>query len=388
MENLYNYYKNNNISPTYAALDTSGQLDYYEQIRKTVFERMAFPIDWFAGKQILSFGPDSGENELVFAKWDATLQLVEPNRNSHPLIRKYFTQFGFDTKLLGISEKDLLSYSDSLTYDFVDAEGFLYTIQPTNKWVSSISQYIKPGGYLLIHFMEFYGSFYEILLKSILKWASSNSSQTEFVLAEKLFERKWNSIAHTRKFHSWYQDVIQNPFVRTDYLIRPSELLLETANYDLHVDSAWPAYKNPMDVTWIKASVDRAKQLNENISFLNAVSLGRAFGVGCYIDNIDQSIMDAITRLILIVDSMITKPEADGIKKAQEIINNIFDYVKSLQLKSHAGKDLIENIGMVKTLLGLLDAGEGKLVEYCNSDPLFIRNWGVPTNYLLFKKAN
>ena len=135
LKTLYEYYSTQNVRPTYADFGDDTELSKYAELRKSVFHRLMLPPAVFAGKRLLEFGSDTGENSLVFAQWGARLTLVEPNAEAHPYIRKYFSKFGLDSRLDSVVAASLLEFSALHKFDAIDAEGFIYTIQPTSVWV-------------------------------------------------------------------------------------------------------------------------------------------------------------------------------------------------------------------------------------------------------------
>ncbi|MFX5521487.1 methyltransferase domain-containing protein, partial [Acinetobacter baumannii] len=92
---------------------------------------------------------DTGENSIVFAQWGARVTLVEPNAEAHPYIRQYFSRFSLESNLTEIVTKSVLDCEPARQYDFVDAEGFIYTVQPTSAWVSKLHECLKPDGIAL-----------------------------------------------------------------------------------------------------------------------------------------------------------------------------------------------------------------------------------------------
>ena len=85
------YYQAKDILPTYARFSKKESLDKYNLFRYKFFlEKLYLPPQMFKGASLVEFGPDSGENSLVFADWGANLTLVEPNPNAWPRIMDNF----------------------------------------------------------------------------------------------------------------------------------------------------------------------------------------------------------------------------------------------------------------------------------------------------------
>ena len=128
---------------------------------------MALPRTAFAGKDVLEFGPDSGENALAFASWGARLTLVEPNERAHAAIRTYFEQFGMLSALAGITNAHVLDYRDDARYDVVVAEGFIYTVQPTRTWLAAFRRLLRDDGIFLVTYYERLGALVELTLRAL-----------------------------------------------------------------------------------------------------------------------------------------------------------------------------------------------------------------------------
>ena len=71
-------------------------------------EKLFLPRRLFSNARLIEFGPDAGENSLVFALWGASCTLVEPNLKARPIIRGYFQQFGLSHGLVSLEAKELL----------------------------------------------------------------------------------------------------------------------------------------------------------------------------------------------------------------------------------------------------------------------------------------
>ena len=108
---LFQYYERQDILPTFGNFKSPAELDAYAAQRRALFsDKLLLPPRLFREADVLEFGPDSGENAMVFAGWGARLTLAEPNNHAHAKIRAYFDDFG-----LADSLKELVS---------ADVEGF------------------------------------------------------------------------------------------------------------------------------------------------------------------------------------------------------------------------------------------------------------------------
>ncbi len=90
-DKLFQYYAHEQFLPTFGNFDSATKLAQYANARRTVFaEKLMLPLRTFDGADVLEFGPDTGENALVFAQWGAKLTLAEPNLRAHEQNSKLF----------------------------------------------------------------------------------------------------------------------------------------------------------------------------------------------------------------------------------------------------------------------------------------------------------
>ena len=68
MNKMHLYYKEKGILPTHASLCNQSDFERYEGSRNNFYlHKLYLPPMLFKGKRLIEFGPDSGENSLVFA---------------------------------------------------------------------------------------------------------------------------------------------------------------------------------------------------------------------------------------------------------------------------------------------------------------------------------
>lgn len=149
MEKMYGYYATQNVRPTWADFGDDAELSKYAALREIMFLRLMLPPAIFAGKRLLEFGPDTGENSLIFAQWGAKLTLVEPSAEAHSYIRSYFSKFGLGARLDDVIAASLLEFSADRKFDVIDAEGFIYTIQPNSAWIKKAGECLQSDGFLI-----------------------------------------------------------------------------------------------------------------------------------------------------------------------------------------------------------------------------------------------
>ena len=126
---LFQYYERQSVLPTFGNFKSAAELDNYAAQRRELFQdKLTLPISLFHEAEVLEFGPDSGENAMVFASWGGRMTLAEPNKMAHDKINAYFSNFGFSDRMREIALADVEGLRSERRFDVVDAEGFIYTV--------------------------------------------------------------------------------------------------------------------------------------------------------------------------------------------------------------------------------------------------------------------
>ncbi|CCQ53633.1 methyltransferase domain-containing protein (plasmid) [Crocosphaera watsonii WH 8501] len=394
-DKLFLYYEREKTLPTFARFKTVEDLDKYESQRARIFtEKLKLPTQLFKGIKLLEFGPDSGENSLAFARWGASLTLVEPNSDAHVPIKNYLENFGLKDKLDVLVEEEISKFTSQKKYQFIDAEGFIYTFRPESIWLNLFKDLLDDQGFCLINYYEASGGFLELILKLIHAKTKTLRGLSPEENAWQLFESKWNSIPHTRSFKSWVMDVLENPFVRYEYFFDASELCQQLFDYGYSVYSSWPNYQDTLSIYWHKMQLSEAEKLNNNLDYIARSRLGFLLGKKLFLtvqsSEKVKEINDYAHQLTRVVDHAIDDLDSDKIWQAYhylEPIKNILigDTVlaNSIQDKQEAIK-LVETLQTVMQLLTKNDSDD--IEQFCNTNPLFIKSWGIPYHFIVFQK--
>lgn len=390
VETLYEYYATKSVRPTFANFGDDAELGKYAELRENVFYRLLLPTSIFSGKRLLEFGPDTGENSLVFAKWGAKLSLVEPNAQAHPFIRSYFTKFGLDNQLNNVTAASLLGFAAPHKFDIIDAEGFIYTIQPNSAWIKKTGECLERGGFLIISYMELYGSFIELLTKALYKVIARNPNYGAGIeTAKRLFLPKWNRVQHTRTIDSWFMDVIENPFVRRKYFIDPIELLRDMHTGGFRLYSSWPNYRDTLTMQWIKAPLNQETELQSSISFVERSRLSHLLGCNCFLPGTNEGLAKQLSLLMQITDDLIDASSQDACAAGATCVDRIEEFIK--QVTASSGNATQETaspvLAMIKSAFQLMKIGDtNRLADFCQSNKTFISNWGMPAHYAVFQR--
>ncbi|AMA58834.1 class I SAM-dependent methyltransferase [Bradyrhizobium sp. CCGE-LA001] len=393
-DKLFNYYERQNVLPTFGNFKSSAELGAYAGQRRELFsDKLMLPQLLFRDAEVLEFGPDSGENALVFAGWGANMTLAEPNRHAHEKIQAYFAHFGLTARLRELALSDVEGFRGDRRFDIIDAEGFIYTVQPSKKWLGIFHRLLNPDGYAVVSYYERYGGFFELALKAIHAAGKALTGRPAPETAKMLFETKWNSIPHTRSFDSWLMDVLENPFVRHRYFLDAGALCAAAHEQGFDVHSAWPAYRDSLDVYWHKKVLSDDEKLRRAVRHLGRSRLSFLGGRKLYlVGNIEavDAISASIEALVHDVDGMIDDPFGDCLPRVISSLALLRETIRTTDVLADDAADIdaiiatLDSFHRIFVAIGRRDASA--VTALTQSDPAFINTWGQPAHFLVIRK--
>jgi SAM-dependent methyltransferase len=393
-DKLFNYYERQNVLPTFGNFKSSAELGAYAGQRRELFsDKLMLPQLLFRDAEVLEFGPDSGENALVFAGWGANMTLAEPNRHAHEKIQAYFAHFGLTARLRELASSDVEGFRGDRRFDIIDAEGFIYTVQPSKKWLGIFHRLLNPDGYAVVSYYERYGGFFELALKAIHAAGKALTGRPAPETAKMLFEAKWNSIPHTRSFDSWLMDVLENPFVRHRYFLDAGALCAAAHEQGFDVHSAWPAYRDSLDVYWHKKVLSDDEKLRRAVRHLGRSRLSFLGGRKLYlVGNIEavDAISASIEALVHDVDGMIDDPFGDCLLRVISGLASLRETVRTSAILADDAADIdailatLDSFHRIFSAIGRRDASA--VAALTQTDPAFINTWGQPAHFLVIRK--
>ena len=393
-DKLFQYYAHEQFLPTFGNFENSAKLAQYTEARRTVFaEKLMLPVRIFDGADVLEFGPDTGENALVFAQWGARLTLAEPNLRAHGQIRQYFEHFGLNDSIASLRSEDIEAFAGEQRYDVIDAEGFIYTVQPTSLWLSAFSRNLKPGGYAIVSYYETRGTFIELALKAIHSSCKALTALAPLAAAEKLYQIKWDSIPHTRSFSSWVHDVLENPFVRLRYFLDAADLCRQANDHDFELHSSWPLYRDALDIYWHKKKLPAEEILRRNINHIKRSPISFLSGQKIYLVGKTAEIEGAtvlVDTLVADVDALIENPFGDRLASFLAELRQLGQLVRNTNILIDDPKAIDAFEALVESLEHIFGAimrrDIDEIARLTNSNPSFIAAWGMPSHFLVLRK--
>ena len=393
-DKLFNYYERQDVLPTFGNFKSAAELDAYASQRRELFsDKLVLPPRLFRDAEVLEFGPDSGENALVFAGWGANMTLAEPNRHAHPKIEAYFAHFGLTERLRELVLADVEGFRSERRFDIIDAEGFIYTVQPTETWLGIFHRLLNPDGYAVVSYYERYGGFFELALKAIHAAGKALTGRPALETAKLLFEPKWNSIPHTRSFESWLMDVLENPFVRHRYFIDAPSLCAAAHEVGFDIHAAWPSYRDTLDVYWHKKNLSHEEKLRRTVHHLGRSRLSFLAGRKLYLvgdADAANAISASIQELVLDVDKLIDDPFGESLLTVISRLSALRETIGTTALLADDAADIDAITSTLDSFRDIFDAVARRdacaLTALTQSDPAFINAWGQPAHFIVLRK--
>jgi len=393
-DKLFQYYERQDVLPTFGNFKSPAQLEAYAAQRRELFaDKLMLPPPLFRDAEVLEFGPDSGENAMVFAGWGARMTLAEPNRLAHARIQAYFARFGVASHLRELVLSDVEGFLSDRRFDIIDAEGFIYTIQPSETWLRIFHRLLHPDGCAIISYYERYGGFLELALKAIHAAGKALTGLSPLETAKLLFDAKWNSIPHTRAFESWLMDVLENPFVRYRTFIEAGELCraADMSGFELH--AAWPFYRDALDIYWHKRVYSSDEKLRRTGQHLRRSRLSFLGGRKLYLVG-EVAAVDAICasieRLVRDVDRLIDDPFGDSLAQVVSRLASLRETLRTARIFADGADDIESLTATLDSFLRIFSAIDrrdtGGLIALTQSDTAFIDTWGQPAHFLVLRK--
>lgn len=334
------------------------------------------------------FGPDSGENALVFAQWGARLWLAEPHMAAHPILEAYFNRFGLSRYIEDMSATPLELYMGG-PFDLLNAEGFVAGLA-LREWIAAAQRLVAPGGLAHVSFFERRGMTLERTTYALIRLAARVRDAAPLETAHTLLAGKWSGLGSSRPLASWYLDHCENPLAaRAAQLSTPDVIAaLAAAGFRLH--AATPPAGDPVRVDWPKRQRPAAAIAEDARRHSARAAFAHALGVAAYWAGPDAGgpahAVDAVGEAAEAVVTDPTASAAEGLTTA----------LHALRLRVAASADqFIAPEGLERPLSALarladasraLAGGDAApAIDALSQEPLATL-WGTPVHHVVCRR--
>lgn len=387
---MHTYYVESGEFPTFANFRSKNDLESYCKSRERFFRLLNLPVHFFKGLKLIEFGPDTGENAMVFSSWGSKVFLVEPNKKSADQIRRYFNSFNLASSMIGMSNSTIQDIEGCSQYDMVVAEGFLHTVRPNSIWFNKFSQLMNRNGLMLISYLEEAGAAIEIFHKVIYRYIVEATGEDTVESAKSIFQRKWDSVTHTRAFNAWYMDVIKNPYVRRRFFNCAETLVDEAKDKGFSLYSSWPIYKDSLDIFWAKAEFSADIQHDKTKENIARSKLSFLLGTKCYCTDsleIVEEVYALVAEFVKHIDFNIDGICRDSLKKADCVLVKLIELLNTKKFLIGEDKQVCcDRLLMLRKIISfILSKDSLSLLEYCQESEIFISSWGLPNHNVIFQ---
>ncbi|MBN2210039.1 MAG: methyltransferase domain-containing protein [Sedimentisphaerales bacterium] len=388
---MFRYYVAENFNPTYARLENADRLsDFMAQRLFMLQNRLHLPLQMWADRSVLEFGPAAGENALVNALLGAYIYLVEPVEAFHEKIRDYFTTWGQDHRLKQLTASTFNEFQTDKRFTMVIAEGFVYTTGPAEQWTRRLASFCNEQGFILVSFPVISGFLIEMLQSRICRMAAERYNLDKFQAADLILGAKWQSIPHSRSFESWANDVLFHPFIRHESLNHPDDIIKLMYNAGLDLYASWPLLAKPYDVTWIRKTPSRENLCNDYAAAALALQpsllLGQPVPVKSDITStILPSLRDVLEKELRALDALNANDETT-LEKVLDVHGRSCELLTNI-VTGYNESPLAKMMHEVEMCLRHAKESPEKISSYFHPGQLLGDLWGSPNFYMVFHRA-
>lgn len=394
---LSDYYNSIQLSPVEHDIGNTMSFLLHEKKRKNLLGfYLKLPMTFWGNLNVLEFGPGSGENATVAAKYGAKFTFVEPLPYLIDKLQGKFKQLGLQDSIETIHNNTLENFETNERYPLVMAEGFVQFLDAPGASIRKMMTYVAPEGFLVISVVHPSGTFIEfvkkVLLMRMIALEDAKTHAEESACAAALFLEDFEKINHSRGFESWIRDTVLNPVYRNSTFIGLDECMRELPN-DCYLYSSWPNYINSDDLVWHKTVKNKER--------IRADTLDSYYArFPSYIDSIPRSQKDTELfspdsgrRIAELLSASLAKMDAAIIDHRDEALHNTVHSLEKLRtflMSQPAGEKptliLNETIELFKEVLG--SRNREAFASAYKRRTLLRQCWGSPGHYMVFQKTN
>jgi SAM-dependent methyltransferase len=365
----YDYYVDNNI---HAVEFKSDALSYsiHERARINLMQNhLGIPLPILRNLDLIEFGPCSGENSVLLAKFGATITLVEPNIAMNSKIIQNFKAAQSENnciKMPTIINQFVDDYKFDGDYDLIIAENFLHCLQNRFDIVKKLLKHAK--SIVIVTYSCEYGYFFEALKRfihrSLCISAGAVDDESKMQLARELFFKDFSLLTTSRTFESWVLDIILNPCQKASTLDSFDVYHRIASESGFEIYGVSPKWDSRNYKAWYK-NVSSENLINEWKGSLSFIITGDS---GALLSDSDIQICKRLTPMFLDLSSDV---------ESSANLGQIYELSKGFS-------DSFSDI--VSLILSLASGNHDSIIShYHNSKNC--RLWGMPNHHIAFSKS-
>lgn len=195
-----------------------GEKDYRKYVEQAEYvyrDHFKFPPKMFSGADLIDFGAGTGENTIYLANWGASCTLVEMNEKAQKISKEVFSNYAEHQDKHDFVCSSIFDYSpkEQKQYDIVHCRGVLSHTAAKEDAFKKISQFVKPGGFLIFGDPNKAGGFQNMLQRfAVYQFASSPDEMADVceLLFKEDIDRSERFIPRTRRAIIFDRWVIQS----------------------------------------------------------------------------------------------------------------------------------------------------------------------------------
>lgn len=239
------------VSPSRIEVEDTDSLDDYTQKLFNLFYKvLKFPPQLMDQKKVLDFGCGTGEVDLVLANWGADVEGFDFNPDSVERAQALQTSSSSTGKLkFSVGDVHTFDFTPG-SFDIVISMGVIAHVQDQRLMFSRMIEACKPGGFIVLGYIDSFGLIQRLLHRAIIKTCSEDAKMNEesvHKMAMSLFgehiERSVQSGGRTAA------SVINDYLVNPHYLgIDLNEILEWIAEENVDLYSYWPNLDYPFAI--------------------------------------------------------------------------------------------------------------------------------------------
>ena len=379
MGNFVSYYNEQGVIPV--RQDLKKMREHINR-RRGLYLQLGIAPALIRGSQVIEFGPGSADNARVTAMFEPQFyQLVEGSESGYQYIDKRLKSKEFHgNQNISLKQSLIQSYEDDKQYDLVLCEGLLPGQDEPEQILRKVSQFVRPGGVLVITTATYVSLLSEIMRRNLLPYFHFSNEAEMLPRLCRFFEKHLRHLKFvSRLTEDWVMDSILHPWGHNYQfsIAEAAEVLVDEFEY---LGSSPTFYQ---DWSWYKEKVEnnngslrglQEQYLRQELSFIDNKQLANVVD-----SSMGEALVDKIKELYFVHRQFVDGDHAMQ-SNMTALLQKIYQHLDSLGLEtSNAVKDYLDALDTMK---------ENKLEPEQVEFGRFESFWGRGQQYLSVVKVD